>query len=221
MILFVDLDGPILDVSERYFAVHQQVLEGLGGRSQASKMDYWRLKREAVSLEVLLRRTGNDDVPIEKYRERWLRSIESEQVLSLDKVIDGSKDQLSLWRPSDVVLVTLRQRQDLLQRQLSRLGLRPFFGTVLCGDPRVAQGWETKSQLVQSTGLGCAMGVIVGDTEVDIRCGKQCGFLTIGVLSGIRNEERLKLEEPDYIIAGIRDLRQTLKLADSQFDPLF
>lgn len=49
--------------------------------------------------------------------------------------------------------------------------------------------------------------LIVGDTELDIQCGKNAGAKTCGVLYGYRTEKQIKEEEPDYIIRRINELK--------------
>ena len=42
--------------------------------------------------------------------------------------------------------------------------------------------------------------LMVGDTELDILCGKNAGAITCGVTYGYRTEESLKENDPDYLI---------------------
>ena len=42
--------------------------------------------------------------------------------------------------------------------------------------------------------------MIIGDTELDILCGKNAGAITCGVTYGYRTEESLKENDPDYLI---------------------
>ena len=48
--------------------------------------------------------------------------------------------------------------------------------------------------------------IFVGDTETDILTGKEIKSKTIAVLNGMRNLERLKYLEPDFIIPTIHEL---------------
>jgi phosphoglycolate phosphatase len=52
--------------------------------------------------------------------------------------------------------------------------------------------------------------LIVGDTELDIQCGKNAGSKTCGVLFGYRTEEQLEKEKPDFIIARLDELKNFL-----------
>ena len=48
--------------------------------------------------------------------------------------------------------------------------------------------------------------LIVGDTELDIQCGKNAGAKTCGVLYGYRTEKQIRNENPDYILKGMNEL---------------
>ena len=52
--------------------------------------------------------------------------------------------------------------------------------------------------------------VIVGDTELDIQCGKSAGSKTCGVLFGYRTKIQLEREKPDFLISGLSELRKIL-----------
>ncbi|MCH8276159.1 MAG: hypothetical protein IIA50_01265 [Bacteroidetes bacterium] len=51
MKIYFDLDGPILDVSERYYEVYKNSLPK--GSKVLNKKTYWNLKRAAVPEEII------------------------------------------------------------------------------------------------------------------------------------------------------------------------
>lgn len=53
--------------------------------------------------------------------------------------------------------------------------------------------------------------IIIGDTELDIQCGKRAGSKTCGVLFGYRTKEQLEKEKPDFIISGLNELIKVLE----------
>jgi HAD superfamily hydrolase (TIGR01549 family) len=53
--------------------------------------------------------------------------------------------------------------------------------------------------------------MMVGDTELDIQCGKGAGSKTCGVLFGYRTQDQLEKEKPDFLISGLNELIQVLK----------
>lgn len=48
--------------------------------------------------------------------------------------------------------------------------------------------------------------LIVGDTELDIQCGKNANAKTCGVLYGYRDRVQIENENPDFIITELNDL---------------
>ncbi|HTS16505.1 MAG TPA: HAD hydrolase-like protein [Verrucomicrobiae bacterium] len=202
MTIYLDLDGPILDVSQRYWKVHCDIVlqhAGLG----IGKDIYWEMKRDRMPVSTILSRTGNEHIPQSTYQALWLERVERPDYLEFDSIIHGAKEQLSRLRDCHpLVLVTLRQKPELLHQQIDRLDLRRFFSGILSASP-IGDGADTKRRLIQTNRFKYAGGVIVGDTEVDIGAGKALGLSTIAVLSGIRNRKQLMNEKPDHIAVDI------------------
>jgi phosphoglycolate phosphatase-like HAD superfamily hydrolase len=48
--------------------------------------------------------------------------------------------------------------------------------------------------------------LMVGDSELDIRCGKSAGAKTCAVTIGYRTRETLQLEQPDYFASGLKEI---------------
>ena len=210
--LFLDLDGPILDVSERYFRVHQYILKELGSRCLApSKSSYWNMKRDRQPLSAILEKLSQPLVDQEAFSRLWLAKIEAPEYLILDQVIPGAKEQLlELEHLFTLVLVTLRQNRNAVHKQLRNLGLQALLTKVLCQAPAQDRSWEVKRDLIAESGLISNAAWIVGDTEVDIRAGKALGMGTVAVLSGIRNLKNVKAMSPDLIVKDIRHLGMRL-----------
>ena len=189
MTLFLDLDGPLLDVEERYFRVHHDILAELGYSDPVDdKASYWRMKRDRRPLSAFLMEKGKSLVDEGIHRRRWLETIESEDYLDFDRIIPGAKQQLGkLSGPHTLVLVTLRRNREGLIRELECLQLRLFFRAVLCKAQRTRDSWKVRHDLIRSSLLLEFDRWIIGDSEVDILAGKSLGLTTVAVLSGIRN----------------------------------
>lgn len=52
--------------------------------------------------------------------------------------------------------------------------------------------------------------LMIGDTELDIQCGKNAGSKTCGVLYGYRTRDQLEKEKPDFLISGLSELKKVL-----------
>src|SRR5258705_8471 len=120
MVLFFDLDGPLLDVSPRYIRLHKDLLDRLGAAGMAGP-DYWARKRAFRAEESILAELGLSALGVGYLPER-LRLIETPEYLADDRAWPWAAEVLErLQAVSSVVLVTARSRRDELLDQLDRL----------------------------------------------------------------------------------------------------
>jgi phosphoglycolate phosphatase len=52
--------------------------------------------------------------------------------------------------------------------------------------------------------------IFVGDSEVDIRTGKNAKMDVAGVTWGFRDRQELEMEQPDYIASGAEELKKII-----------
>ena len=50
-------------------------------------------------------------------------------------------------------------------------------------------------------------GIIIGDSQIDIDCGKAAGLLTCGVTYGYRDREEIVAAKPDFMIDRFEELK--------------
>jgi phosphoglycolate phosphatase len=205
--IFFDLDGPLLDVSPRYVALHHDLLRELG-REGMPAATYWQRKRARVPEERILEEIGAGDLAGD-YLPRRLGRIETPEYLRFDCAWPWAHETLAaLRRQHTLVIVTARAQRVLLLDQLDRLGLTPFFEEILsmpAGDRVDRQKARLIGDFLVRHGLD-AEGWMVGDTEADIGAGRLVGLGTVGVLTGIRDRQFLLPAEPDHLLADIREL---------------
>jgi phosphoglycolate phosphatase-like HAD superfamily hydrolase len=204
--IFLDLDGPILDVSQRYHRLHCDLVSQHGGRP-LDRDTYWQAKRERVPEPEILAPTGLSPQAIAEIETARGRRIESPKYLTFDRPWPWTIPVLeALADVSSLVLVTLRRHPDRLLRQLGELDLHRYFDRVVAGpgDGTV----EAKARLLRDEGISFPPGsVLVGDTEIDIASGRALNLRTIAVRSGIRSDAQLERWAPDLLVD---DLRQVL-----------
>lgn len=214
MILFFDLDGPILDVSPRYVALHHQLLieQGVTGMEAAR---YWARKRARRSEEEILAELGLPAASGDYVRRR-LALIETAPYLAHDRCWPWALECLSdLARQAQLVMVTARSDRSALLRQLDDLGIQPFFREILSepGGSRVdLQKAALITDYLRRHPVAPDGHWMIGDTEADIHAGKHAGLRTIAVLSGIRDQSHLQIANPDFLVPDIRSLAAILDL---------
>ncbi len=204
--LFVDLDGPILDVSQRHYQVYSDIL-GAFNKSPISLSQYWTKKRAHQPLSTIVSETAGADFYTETFEQEWFDRIEAEEYLALDRLWPWAVDALvALYQNHELYCVTVRSNPDSLRKQLDRLGLTRWFQALLCRPARRNAAREKVKAIRGEFSVVPTQGVMVGDTEADIACGKELGFVTVGVLSGIRDRERLQGTGCDYLLDNILSL---------------
>ncbi|AIE75176.1 MULTISPECIES: HAD family hydrolase [unclassified Synechocystis] len=215
--LITDCDGPIMDVSERYYRVYQYCLEQVGLPGQAlnvlSKTEFWQRKRSKVPKLQIGLDSGLTMEQAEKFVAIRNRTVHSQPYLPYDlplpgvvKVLQSIKD-----RGIDLVLMTMR-RQSELQEALDRNQLNHFFPVdrrYYLADDYVKTGDTNDKPLLMERALDelpPADSVwMVGDTEADILAAQRGKMPAIAVLSGIRNREQLERYQPDFIVGNLAE----------------
>lgn len=203
----MDLDGPILDVSERYYFVYRTVMEGYGAR-WLGKDEYWELKRRKVPLEEILRKTSAG-LAVTAFRERRLQLIEEKEALENDIVFPDAYGALRCLRERHrVVLVTLRHSREQLDWELERLRLASCFAVVLCSGAHDGI-WTDKVKLIEcDDGPRAHDSAVIGDTEVDILAAKHLRLRSIAVTRGIRCGSFLEALHPDFLVEDLVGAQQ-------------
>lgn len=203
MVLFFDLDGPILDVSKKYFTVYSQLVTELGGSPLESE-EYWVRKQNRVTERRTLGDSHLKEEDFEAFRVRRKDLIETPAFWRHDivwsEIFDAMK--VSPWK-GQLILVTLRNDREALLEELHHLGIADWFETILStgGDAAGPDRHEAKVQLIKDHFPGqIPSGWFVGDTETDLRAGKALHLQTVAVTFGIRSEPLLRAEKPDHIV---------------------
>lgn len=208
MIIFFDLDGPILDVSRRYKILHRDLLGKMGVTALAPNA-YWQRKRQRCPEAAILKELGASELE-PYYSRRRLELIETENYLSHDQLWPWTLSILTdLVARYPLILVTTRSKRDALEGQLNRLELRGFFRAILsepASDPVDGQKARLIQDYLAEQRLPSRGHWVIGDTEADIGAGRLLGFTTVGVRCGIRDDEHLAKMKPTYVIDDIRAL---------------
>jgi phosphoglycolate phosphatase len=209
--IFLDLDGVLLDVSDRYYQAHIDALRPWGvPRVDASA--YWQLKRSRTPTAAILQ-ASEVAAESDEYLRRWVERVEAEDLLARDRVFPGAAETLQrLSNRHPLLLVTLRQYPERVRQQLAQLDLLGFFAEVLVGTPTTGASWDVKRDLIRSSPFFASNALVVGDTEVDIRAGKALGLRTIAVLSGIRDEITLAGEAPWKLVPCLAEVEAVIPI---------
>jgi phosphoglycolate phosphatase-like HAD superfamily hydrolase len=203
--IFIDLDGTILDVSQRYYYSHSCAAKSVGC-TPLPQTTYARLRKYGRNETEIGRLLTNR---IEKYLSVWNKTIESKKALSKDRLQEKITTCLQKLEINDALyLVTLRKNKSYLYDQICKFGLQNFFSDVLSGythdDPVLY-----KAELIKTKSDG---GLLVGDTEVDIAVARLLKFDSIIVTYGLRGKAFLRKKGAKVSATSVNELTKLLIL---------
>lgn len=217
--VFCDFDGPLVDVSERYYSTYKLALtqtcdhyrfEGETLFPQLlSKQQFWKMKQERVcDLEIALR-SGLREQHFPFFLQQVHQLVNQPVLAQKDRLHYGVNWALALLHSQGLrlVLVTLRCHAQVTQI-LQNYGLKRLFQAIYTtSDYQAAypNNTERKTQLLQqalaSQTHSCAY--MIGDTEADILAAKAFGIPAIALTCGIRSPSYLQQYQPQYICSDL------------------
>ncbi len=200
MNIFFDLDGTLLDSRERLYRLFQYLVK----KSGFTFDEYWKLKRQRkVHKQILEEQFSYSLTEIDAFEKEWMCQIEEEKWLELDSPFAGVTVFLNdLQRQNTLFLVTARQNEAKVLKQIDTFGWTDFFDKVL-----VTKQLERKYNLLKREVNYTSNDWIVGDTGEDIDTGKKLGIKTAGVLSGFQSREILIKHKPDVLVENVKELK--------------
>lgn len=207
MKIFFDLDGTLIDVSQRHYIVYKQVVEELLGKPLKMKT-YWDLKRRKADWKEVLKQSYINEKLKQQFLDKFILKIESPEYTKKDKLFNSTKDTLDKLSNYSLYIVSLRRSEEALLNELAFLGIKDKVIKVLSGHTE-SDGYTKKAELISTIGFNSS-DIVVGDTEADILAAKQLGLRSIAVSSGIRTTKLLQATDPDYLITDISQLPQLL-----------
>jgi phosphoglycolate phosphatase len=224
--IFCDFDGPIVDVSDRYYHTYQQGLAETQAvyyaqgivlpLHQLSKEQFWKMKQERTPDREIAMRSGLQAEQIDAFLERVNQIVNQPALLHQDQLQPGVRWALSLLQAQGVrlVLVTLRCQTQAAQI-LRTYGLEHVFSQIWGTQDQNAAYVnlaEQKTQLLAQAIAACGAAKnksgafsawMIGDTEADILAGQAAGIPAIALTCGIRSQAYLQRFEPTRIHADL------------------
>lgn len=231
MRIITDFDGPIMDLSDRYYHVYQLCLAQVKQPQQPiktlTKDQFWAYKRAQIPEEQVGIESGLSAIQAKKFKQLRDRYAHQLEYLHLDRVVPGAISALEQIQSAgiELLVMTLRRTSEL-NAAFNQYNLDRFFPPhcrYCLTDDYLKQGdIPAKTQLMAQAlaDLGGKPNTwMIGDTETDIIAAQTHQIKSIGVLSGIRNQERLVCYQPDLIVAGLAEAVKVILLGETAHHP--
>jgi len=213
--LITDFDGPIIDVSERYYQVYKFCLEKTRRPDQAvkelPKVEFWELKRNRVPEKQIALNSGLDEAQAQEFAQLRRQTVHTQPYFEYDTLAVGAVDALLKIQQAgiDLAVMTMRRVKEL-DYAFKKYDLARFFPENRCyclsNDYVKTRDIEDKPLLMARAlqELPAAADTwMVGDTEADITAAKKHGIKAIAVECGIRDRTQLELYHPDLIVKDL------------------
>ncbi|MGF1602606.1 MAG: HAD family hydrolase [Thermosynechococcaceae cyanobacterium] len=213
--LITDFDGPIVDVSERYYRVYQYCLEKVRRPRQRvqllAKDAFWAFKRSQRPEIQIGMKSGLDPQQSQQFADLRRETVHTMPYFEYDRLIPGAVEALEGLQKAgfDLVVMTMRRTREL-NYALQRFDLENLFprDRRYCLANDYVKTADTKDKpLLMARAMRELPAThstwMVGDTEADILAAQSQNLPAIGVLSGIRDRKQLSQSSPTEIVADL------------------
>ncbi|MBF2077641.1 MAG: HAD family hydrolase [Synechococcales cyanobacterium T60_A2020_003] len=215
--IITDFDGPIMDVSERYYQVYRFCLEQVRRPDQSvrelSKSEFWALKRSRTVERQIGQLSGLDEDQSNQFAKLRRDTVHTVPYLQYDQPIASAIPTLERIQAEgiDLAVMTMRRVSEL-DDAFTRYDLGRFFpeNRRYCLSNTYVKTADVKDKPILMERALAELPVasstwMIGDTEADIVAAKTHGIRMIAVLSGIRDRQQLATYSPDYIVDTMAD----------------
>ncbi|KAB8333937.1 HAD family hydrolase [Scytonema tolypothrichoides VB-61278] len=209
--LITDFDGPIIDVSERYYRVYQFCLEKIQRPNQQvqqlAKAEFWQLKRSRVPEKKIGIISGLNEAQAQEFSQLRRQTVHTESYFEYDTLAPGAVEALLKVQQAgvDLVVMTMRRIREL-DYAFKKHDLGRFFPENRCyclsNDYVKTRDTDDKPLLMARAiqELPPATDIwMVGDTEADIISATKHNIKVIAVECGIRDRAQLEQYQPNLI----------------------
>lgn len=147
---------------------------------------------------------------------KYYRNLYLSIYLEKTKVYDGMFELLTNLKSKGIKIgiVTLKNG-DVARKVLKGLEINSLFD-IIVGEGDCEESKPSPVQILYSCdllGIENKDTMVVGDSIVDIKAGKNAGCLSVGVLWGFSTETELKNVGADYLINDIEDFKRFLGIS--------
>ncbi len=202
-----DLDGTLVKSHITIYKATLKALKDLGIPSENLREEdfYKRIGYHFVDIFNEFKIPVNDfETFISIYKNQYFNFIaESELYESVEETLDF----LRLKKVKTSLLTT--KGQDQAEKIIKHFGLEKYFNLIFGRRNGTAHkpSPEPLQLICENLKVPPAETLIVGDTELDIICGKSAGAHTCAVTYGYGTKAILAQQEPDHIINSLRELK--------------
>ncbi len=205
-----DLDGTLVQSEKTIYKATLKTLEQLNINSEFDEEKF----NDMIGMHFIdMFSELNIDVPdfeefINIYKNLYFDFIDE------SKLYPGVENTLSFLKNGKDLKISLltTKGQDQAEKIIDHFGFSKYFDFVMGRREGISHKPSAEPLLFICNELEVDTKdtMIVGDTELDILCGKNAGAITCGVTYGYRTEESLKENDPDYLVNDFGEIKSLM-----------
>ena len=208
-LIVFDLDGTLIDSYETIYKATLRALKEVGINNELPEREF--RKTIGLHFEDIFEQFGFKVPDFENfisiYKPLYFDFIDSSFVYpNVETTIDFLRE-----RGIKISLLTTKS-QDQAEQILKYFNLYNKFDFVMGRRPGITHkpSAEPLLYICSQLNIDAASTLIVGDSEMDVQCGKNAISKTCAVTYGYRTGEELKLQKPDFIIDNLGVLKEII-----------
>lgn len=179
--IYIDLDGTIIDVFERYCGILNSYMQGTD--KKVSLQEYREFRHRGAADYDIIKEKYKVCVEKEEYRKYKRLHLESREWLKKDKLI-GNPERIKDF-PYQYALITQRNDKAEAVYQIKQLGLEQLFDEIIILKPSM----NGNSKLEYLRGRAGYMDCIIGDSPVEMECARCLHMQGYYVKTGLFGEQ--------------------------------
>ncbi len=201
-----DWDGVLLDSLGASYNIYSKIFSRIGAAA-LSKDEFMEL--QSPNWYEFYVKAG---VPKESWKfvdEEWIRLYREER----PGLHDDALGCLNALKEAEFDLAIVSNGSKArVSEELAEFKLLPFFKSVVCGEKKeeLKPSPVMLEKALRVLEIPAGRAVYVGDTPVDVQAAKNAMVHSIAIARGPIELERLRVEKPDYLFGGLREMTEFL-----------
>lgn len=194
-----DLDGTITMSHESIYKATVQALKEFNLPTDFAKEVFY--ERIGLHFQDIFDEFGIEVKDLEEFIKVY-KSIYFDYI-DASKLYPGVEEVLTLLREKNIKTALLTTKsQDQAEKILSHFKIAEHFDFIMGRRPGMAHKPSPEPLLFicEQLNVDPKKCIMIGDSEMDIRCAKNAEAISCGVTFGYRSREHLEKENPGYII---------------------
>jgi phosphoglycolate phosphatase-like HAD superfamily hydrolase len=200
-----DLDGTLISSHETIYKCTVEALRRVGTNNRLPENEFYGMI--GLHFEDIFEKFGFSVPDFEKfisiYKSLYFTYIDS------SAMYDGVEELINVLNRRKIKIGLLTTKaQDQADLLLKHFSLYDKFDYVMGRRPGLKHkpAPEPLLKICEDLKIDLAETMMVGDSELDVQCGKNAGTKTCAVTYGYRSKEQLEKIQPDFVVDNILEV---------------